>query len=153
MRPPRRLLAVAAVLVAGTLGGSALGGCAVARNELGTHTSLCFRVLPEAKAAVGKRAIFAGVVSTSGDTVVRAVERMRNHRPLPLSLRDVKHDATCLVAYRGEFTVARVERGWAPVPGPYRAAIVVVRPAKERVVMTVLFRKLPRSINFHHGLT
>jgi hypothetical protein len=151
VRPPRHFVAVVAVLLASAVGGAALGGCALARNGLGTRSSQCFRVLPEAKQAVGKRVVFAGVLSSSGGTLVKVVNHMPNHEALPDSLTGLTHETACLVAYRGDFTLSGVQRGWAPLSGPYRAAIVVVRPFDERVVVTVLFRKLPRSIDFRDG--
>jgi hypothetical protein len=52
------------------------------------------------------------------------------------------------VAFRGRFSLSSVSRGWAPMPGPYRDAIVVVRQSNSDLVATVLFRRLPRAISF-----
>jgi hypothetical protein len=54
----------------------------------------------------------------------------------------------CLVAFGGTFRLATATRGWAPAPGPYRNAIVVVRQSTGKVVATVLFGRLPRGIHF-----
>ena len=61
--------AVAGVLLALVLlAGSGLAGCTSARNGLGISDSQCFRVLPQAQAAVGKSATFAGVRRLPGRT-------------------------------------------------------------------------------------
>jgi ABC-type thiamin/hydroxymethylpyrimidine transport system permease subunit len=62
----------------------------------------------------------------------------------------VAHETTCQVAFRGNFTPASVQLGWAAVSGPYRAAIVVVRLSDREVVATVLFQSVPGSLHFGH---
>lgn len=144
----RRPLRLACVLLAAVLLGCGLAGCTAARNGLGTGVSMCFRVLPEAHAAVGKSAIFAGVRRLPGGDLVKAIEAAKK-RPLPPdALLHVAHETTCLVAYRDHFTVAGVARGWAATRGPYRAAVVVMDLSTDKVVVTVLFRTVPRSIRF-----
>jgi len=150
MRPHRRLAAIGVVVLALGAGGSSLAGCALARNSLGTGSSPCFRVLPEAHASVGRLAIFEGVRKLPGSALVKAVDRSKHHRRPPASLTAVARDTTCLVAYRGHFSLAGVKRGWAAMPGPYRAAVVVVRLSDRVVVVTVLFASIPSSIKFSH---
>jgi hypothetical protein len=145
----RTVAAVVAVLLAGT----ALAACTSARNGLGTHDSLCFRVLPEARVAVGKAADFSGVRALPGSDLVKAIESSHSrHSTPPDALMDVAQQTTCLVAYSGRFTVATVSQGWAPETGPYRAAVVVMGLSNDKVVATVLFRTVPHSIEFLHRL-
>lgn len=149
----RRLLRSGASLVLVTaLWGGALSGCTAARNILGTRASLCFRVLPEARAAVGKEAVFSGVRALPGSDLVRAIRLFHHARRPPEALAHVAGKMTCLVAFRGRFRVSKVAKGWAPVPGPYRGAVVAVLPSSRQVVATVLFPRIPRSIRFLHGL-
>jgi hypothetical protein len=141
------------VVAAIALMGTALAGCTSARNGLGTHDSLCFRVLPEARAAVGRSADFSGVRALPGSDLVKAIESLRStHGTPPDALMDVAHQTTCLVAYGGGFTVAGVSQGWAAEAGPYRAAVVVMGLSDDKVVATVLFRTVPHSIEFLHRL-
>lgn len=154
MMQPRRLAAVAAVCIV-VVCGSTLAGCTAARNGLGTTDSLCFHVLPEARGAIGKSASFAGVrLLPIGDVLkaieLRAIEHSRHGTPPPLSLVRAEHERDCLVAFRGDFSLAHTRLGWAARPGPYRAAIVVVRPSNDKVVVTILLRRVPGSIEFEH---
>jgi hypothetical protein len=142
---------VLAVGVASTM----LTGCTAARNGLGTRASSCFRVLPEAHAAAGLSSTFDGVLSASPVVLVKAV-RHESHGPPPVSpavLVQDSHETTCLVAFRGTFRLSRVTRGWAPGPGPYRRAVVVVRQSNAALLATVLFHRLPRTMRFSDGST
>jgi hypothetical protein len=152
MSSARRLAAIAAVALCALVGGSALAGCTAARNVLGTTDSLCFHTLPEARDAVGSRAVFAGVRFLAVNDVVRAIEHSRLHLKPPVSLLTMKHKRACLVAFRGEFSLARSRLGWAPRPGPYKGAVVVVSPSDNKVIATILFRRVPSSIEFDHRL-
>ncbi len=152
MRSPRRFAAITAIALGAVVGGSALAGCTAARNVLGTTDSLCFHTLPEARSAVGSRAFFAGVRLLPVDDVVRAIERSRSYPKAPASLVRIEHKRACLVAFRGEFTLARSRLGWAPRPGPYKGAVVVVSPSDNKVIATILFRRVPSSIEFDHGI-
>ncbi|MGA2208152.1 MAG: hypothetical protein ABSH30_00800 [Acidimicrobiales bacterium] len=142
-----------ALAVVLALMGMALAGCTAARNGLGTHDSQCFRVLPEARAAVGRSADFSGVRALPGNDLVKAIQDLRStHGTPPDALMDIAPQTTCLVAYRGRFTVGTVSQGWAAEPGPYRAAVVVMGLSNDKVVATVLFRTVPHSIEFLHRL-
>ncbi|MDA8264395.1 MAG: hypothetical protein M0T79_03410 [Actinomycetota bacterium] len=152
MRSLRRLAAVTAIALGLVVGGSALAGCTAARNVLGTTDSLCFHTLPEARSALGSRALFAGVRLLPIADVVRSIERLRSHPDLPASLVRLEHKRACLVAFRGEFTLARTRLGWAPRPGPYKGAVVVVIPSDNKVIATILFRRVPGSIEFDHRI-
>jgi len=149
-RGRRRTLATGVALVlALALSASGLAGCTSARNGLGTHDSSCFRALPAARAAVGTAAIFAGVRSLPASALVKAVEAMPHaSQAVPPALTAVLPEGMCLVAFKGNFAVDRVPSPWAPLPGPYRGAVVVVRFSNVKLVTTVLVPRLPRSIYF-----
>lgn len=147
-RPPPAVLGIALVLALAT---TTLTSCTAARNGLGTRVSSCFRLLPEAHAAAGTSSKFAGVQSLPGGDLIKAISREPHQGPLPAppaALAEVAHQATCLVAFRGRFTLSSVSHGWAPMAGPYLNAVVVVRQSNADLVATVLFRRLPRSIPF-----
>jgi len=148
--PRRRPWVVAAgVALALTMSAVSLAGCTSARNSLGTRDSACFRALPEARSAVGPVAVFAGVRSLQASALVKEVESTPHaSRTIPPALTAVEHAATCLVAFKGSFAVDRVSRGWAPLPGPYQGAVVVVRFSNVKLVMTVLLPRLPRALEF-----
>jgi hypothetical protein len=150
MRFWRRVVLVLALV----LGGAAMSGCTAARNGLGTDVSQCFRVLPAARAAAGASSKFEGVRSLQPGALLRAVNSAPHHGRLPVppaGLAASAHTSSCLVAFRGTFRLGDVTRGWAPAPGPYLNAIVVVRQSNGNLVATVLFRRLPRGIGFFHG--
>ena len=139
------------ILLALVLAAIAMAGCTAARNGLGTHASSCFRVLPAAQAAAGTSARFDGVRLLPGAALIRTVSDVAKGRPgLPEHLQEVSHQATCLVAFRGTFSLSSVSRGWSPAPGPYPNAIVVMRQSSGDLVATVLLRRLPRAIGFFH---
>ena len=143
------------VLLAIVLGlaGITLAGCTAARNDLGTHVSSCFRVLPAARAAAGTGATFDGVLLLTGNNVIKAVSGVPQvGPPAPVLLMDVAHRATCLVAFKGTFTLSSVSNGWTPAAGPYLRAIVVMRQSNGHLVATVLLRRLPRALHFSRGL-
>ncbi|MGO8875424.1 MAG: hypothetical protein ACLQNG_06630 [Acidimicrobiales bacterium] len=145
----RRRSVGALLLVAALTAGSGLAGCTAARNGLGTGASQCFRVLPEARAAVGKAATFEGVTKARGSVLVKALESPGLAATPPEALRQMSRRTTCAVAYRGHFSVAGVARGWAAEPtGPYHAGVVVMDLSDERVIATLLFRKVTRPIEF-----
>lgn len=86
---PRLVAFVTIVMLTGML-----GGCTAARNGLGTRDSACFRVYPEARAAVHGHGRFAGERYLPPRADHRAARRRRPHRaegprpewPLALSL-------------------------------------------------------------------
>jgi hypothetical protein len=143
----RRLLVSTAVVLAVTLAGAGLAGCA--HNALNTHDSACFRLIPEGRSSVGPKADFAGVRLLTGGTLVQAVSVMvGGHPPVPVLLNARKRQDACLVAFRGRFSPAEVIRPWTPAAGPYSYAVVVVEEKDGRVVATLLARRLPHKIGF-----
>lgn len=140
MKRPLALCTAAVVLA------TLLGGCAASRNSLGTHESACFRVLPEANAAVHDHGHFSGEQYLPPRALILEV----NHSFVPKSLSNAAKVATCLVAFTGHFNVVSVERGWAPQGPSGRYAIVVVRQRDLVLLATVVLRRIPRKLIFGH---
>lgn len=127
-----------------------LSSCTSVRNSLGTRTGVCFRVLPEARGAVGPSARFNGVRAIPPSQLLAAYEHaVKEHVSVPDGLADNLRKATCLVAFRGSFRLSGVKKGWAPEGGPYHAAIVVLLQSDGEVVVTGLFKKVP--LRFAHS--
>jgi len=137
----KTLAAIAAVVVLAVLP----AGCTAARNSLSTHDSLCFRVYPEALAAVHRHGRFAGARYLPPRALILEI-----HHAVPEALLDVSRVATCLVAFKGHFTATGVEKGWAPSAGPGQIAIVVVRQRDSRVLATVVLARIPPRLVFAH---
>jgi hypothetical protein len=123
-----------------------LGGCAASRNSLGTHQSACFRVLPEALAAVHDHGHFSGEQYLAPRELILDV----HNRNVPKSLSSAAKVATCLVAFTGHFQVSLVKRGWAPQGPSGKYAIVVVRQRDLVLLATVVLRRIPRRLIFGH---
>jgi hypothetical protein len=134
-----------AVTAAGT------GACGAGRNILGTNTGPCFLALPVAKRAVEGRGSLAGVrmidipklTNTPDD---QAVSNLLALMTVPLP-RDV-----CLVAYRGTFTLGRVEEpaGLPPASGTARYAIAVVSAPMSKLLGTFVVPRLPLTFTRTH---
>ncbi len=124
-----------------------LGACTSVRNTLGTRDSTCFRVLPEARNAVGRAPRFEGVRALSAGALLEATKR--HSIAVPAAIEHALHKATCLVAFAGRFNLRSVLRAWAPRPGPYNVAIVVVIQATTKVVATALLARMP--FRFRHS--
>ncbi len=121
-----------------------LGGCSTARNALETHDSVCFRVYPEAVAAVHHHGRFSGTRYLPP----RALIVENHHTGVPDALADVARVATCLVAFTGHFTASDVELGWAPSGKPGLFAIVVIEQRNSALVATVVLDRMPRPLAF-----
>jgi hypothetical protein len=142
----RRKASLLATLIGATL---VLSSCTSVRNSLGTRTGVCFKVIPEARAAVGSSARFDGVRAIPPSELLSAYERaVKAHVSVPDNLADNLRRATCLVAFRGSFSVTTVKEGWAPRSGPYRVAIVVLLQSDAKVIVTGLFKAVP--LRFAH---
>lgn len=127
----------------------ALGGCTTARNLLNTGASQCFRSVPPARAAVGAHPRFTGVLRMQGRSVDEVIEASAGKPAPPVALEGFSRKALCVVGYEGTFRLDDVRRGWAvAAPGPYRSAAVVVDPANNQVLVTLLYRRFPRSLRF-----
>ncbi len=135
-----KLVALVAVV---TLTGL-VGGCTTARNGLGTHDSACFRVYPEALAAVHRHGRFAGERYLPPRALIIELHRAM----VPDALQDASRVATCLVAFTGRFTVSDVEQGWAPFATAGRMAIVIVRQRDLVLLATVVLNRIPPRLVF-----
>jgi hypothetical protein len=136
-------LAVLAAVVALT---GLLGGCTAARNALGTRDSACFRVYPEAMAAVHDHGRFAGERYLPPRALILEIHNV----VVPDSLKEASRVATCLVAFTGSFTVSKVKLGWAPSGKAGRIAIVVVRQRDLVILATVVLGRIPPRLVFAH---
>jgi hypothetical protein len=135
-----KLVALAAVV---TLTGL-VGGCTTARNGLGTHDSACFRVYPEALAAVHGHGRFAGERYLPPRALIIELHGV----VVPDALQDASRVATCLVAFTGRFTVSDVAQGWAPFATAGRMAIVIVRQRDLVLLATVVLNRIPPRLVF-----
>jgi hypothetical protein len=126
------------------LAASLVSSCTASHNVLGTGDNPCFRVIPEARAAVHDRGTFEGTTYVAPEHLLRAI---KHRNGVPDSLQDVARMATCLVAFKGDFTASDVELGWAP-HGPGKVAVVVVRQRNDVVVATVVLHREP--LRFGH---
>lgn len=134
----------AAALLAGALGGFALGGCTSVKNGLGPHDSICFSTIPEARHLVGKSPHFAGVRYITPGTLRHSVERrFHRHVTFPPRLAKRQWHAACLVAFSGQLSNRLVTMSWHPGPGPYRFVIVVIRLDGHRLLGTIVMARSP----------
>jgi hypothetical protein len=141
-----KLIAAMTAVVAIAVFGGLLGGCAAPRNALSTHNSACFRVYPEAAAAVRRHGHFAGAQFVAPNELIIELK----HVAVPDALQDASRAATCLVAFNGHFSVSGVERGWSPSGRPGRVAIVVILQRNLSVVATVVLGGIPPRLVFAH---
>lgn len=135
----RRALA-GLVLVAFAFG---VAGCTSPRNALGTSTGRCYVALPVARAALRAKGRFTGVRYVTLGAFARALEAMRPPVVDVPRRASRSRAAVCVVAYRGRFAAADVERGWAVDSPTGRYALVAVRVPQERLVATVVLEKAP----------
>jgi len=123
-----------------------VSGCTASRNSLGTHDSACFRVLPEALAAVHDHGHFAGERYLPPHELIVSLHDV----VVPDALTDASRVATCLVAFTGHFTTSNVEKPWAPTGNTGRIAIVVVRQRDLTLLATVVLGRIPPRLVFAH---
>ena len=135
-----------ALVALGLAGSLLLGACTSVHNVLGTRESACFRVIPEARSAVGEGPKFDGVRAISADALLRGVRRRGVKAPARLTA--VVHKSTCLVAFTGRFEPSAVRRPWVVRPGPYHYAVVVLLEPSGRLIATVLLPRL--AVRFRH---
>jgi hypothetical protein len=136
----RRLLACG-VLVLGTLG---LGGCAAARSELGTASSVCYVDLALATRAVHHEGRLVGVRLVS-------VPSLRTHAPLLFKAAEVRGkrlSQVCLVGFGGDFSARHVERPIGETAG--HLAVVELDYPQRELLATLLVRRPPVSFGHYH---
>jgi hypothetical protein len=157
----RRALAGALVAVGLVVG---VGACQKVTKSVTTSISPCFRVLPQAKLAVGNQGTIVDITRLRGEAVTTFDRALRgNPTPvtppssfpptsgpgtgtsLPTGRRDV-----CVVAFRGTFDPSRVQHLVRPQTGRY--AIVIVGSLTQRVRLVVLTDVLPPPLHVHRGL-
>ncbi len=145
----RAVLAVLVVALAAVFA----GGCTTARNSLGPKDSACFRVLPEAEAAVHHKGKFSGVRLTTAQILLTDL-RKKPHPIAPIvekalvqEAKDHPKSSLCLAAYKGSFDPSTVELGWSPTgqKGPW--ALVAIRLPSAVVVATIVLEKTPLSVS------
>ena len=135
-----KLAALAVVMAVCAL----LGGCTASRNGLGTHDNVCFRVYPEALAAVHDHARLVGERYLPPRALIVQMPGVA----VPDALTDASRVATCLVAFTGHFMASEVRRGWAPRGRSGRIAIVVIRQRDLVVLSTVVLNRIPPHLVF-----
>ena len=121
-------------LVALVCAAALLQGCQKVVKTASTSVSPCFRVLPEAHAAVGGQGKFVDVARVQGRRVHGSVEPhehvsgadniaggRRRRRPRQQGRRDV-----CVVAYSGTFDPSRIQHLVGRQQGKYAIVIVGV---------------------------
>jgi len=136
----RTLLACAALAVS-ALG---LGGCAAAREELGTAASGCFVDLALASHAVHDHGRLLGVRLVS-------VTSLSAHAPLLFNAAEVEGRRlaqVCLVAFGGHFVARGVER---PIGAPSGVlAVVELGYPRRRLLATLLVTRPPLPFGHYH---
>jgi len=149
----------AAAAVVALLGAAALlQGCQKVVKTASTSVSPCFRVLPEAHAAVGGQGKFVDVARVRGGRVTRlstptstSLAPSTSQAPgtsqaprttVPPGRRDV-----CVVAYGGTFDPSRIQHLIGRAQGKY--AIVIVGVQTRRVRAVLLTDTLPSPLRAH----
>lgn len=121
----------------------ALGGCTAPRDALGTPTSRCFKVLPEARTAMHGKGRFTGVRYVTMASLARAIERYAP-RAVDVPIGAARSAAAvCVVAYSGSFESAKLARGWPSDASSGSLALVVIRANNARVLATVVLARAP----------
>jgi hypothetical protein len=136
----RTLLACAALVVS-ALG---LGGCAAAREELGTASSGCFVDLALASHAVHAHGKLRGVRLVS-------VRSLRAHAPLLFDAAQVEGkrlSQVCLVAFEGHFVARQVEQPIGASSGDL--AVVELGYPRRRLLATLLVTRPPLPFGHPH---
>ena len=121
-------------------------------NSVASSVSPCFRVLPQARAAVGGQGTFVDVARVSRSALPRFGRLGLARRP-PGTVPPVTPGSTivgqsgvCLVAYKGTFDPTKI----VGLVGPARSghyAVVVVGIRAQRVRAVALVDKLPSPLH------
>lgn len=139
---------LAGVAVALAVGAAALGGCASARNELGTAESPCYIELPAAVHAVHHRGALRGVrlvtVASLASLKPRATLLYRAAKEAP----GPKVTQVCLFAFGGRFKATDVQRPIGRKAG-YLAVAELSYPGK-RLLATLVARRAPLAFGHPH---
>jgi len=153
----RRRTVLGLVAMTGAVG-LVVAACQKVTPTVTASVSPCFRVLPEAHAAIGGQGKFVDVARIRGGAVTRFPRLpSTTAATLPLlvpssvgtsqtTLAPGRRDV-CLVAYSGTFDVARVQHLVRDVGTRY--AIVVVGVTSRKVRGVVLTNVLPKPLHAH----
>jgi hypothetical protein len=130
-----------------------LAACRDVKPTVTASVSPCFRVLPEAHAALGGQGKFVDVARIRGEAVSQfprlpttTTDTLPPETGGPTTLSPGRRDV-CLVAYAGPFTPDRVEHVIRQDGSRY--AIVVVGVTSRKVRGVVLTDTLPKPLHAH----
>lgn len=126
------------------LGGAGLGGCAAARNELGTASSDCYVDLALASHAVHHHGRLRGVR-------LENVASLRPHAPLLFNAAEGhgrRLGQVCLVAFGGHFTAGEVERPIGDRAG--NVAVVELAYPRRDLLATLIVTRSPLPFGHFH---
>ena len=142
--PRARWVRIALAAGALLLLAAGLGGCAAARNELGTAASDCYVDLAVASHAVHHEGKLRGVRLVS-------VPSLRSHAPLlyrTAEARGRRVDQVCLVAFGGRFRAGEVDR---PIGAPTgNLAVVELGYPGRKLLATLLVTHAPLPFGHYH---
>ena len=117
-------------------------GCEKVHRGISSSVSPCFRVLPQAHAAVGAQGVFVSVARLRGDKINQAFPQAPA-KPPQGDTRDV-----CVVAYRGTFVPAKIQHlVGTRQQGTFALVFVGVRTQQVRAVL--LSDTLPPPLHGH----
>jgi hypothetical protein len=124
----------AAVAIAAIAALSLLSGCGGARNSLGTSSSACYRTIPPALGAIGRKGKLVGVrkIGTAS---------LRTRLPADKQLAAVKAKELCVLAFKGSYQPGDVPLAPNKKPGTY--AVVAVTIKNPMVVAAFVLDHLP----------
>jgi hypothetical protein len=123
-------MAAAAVALAVTV-----SGCAGARNALGTGSSVCFKALPAANAAVHAKSHLVGVRRVPASTMQRRFPQNAQLGAIPPGSH------LCVFAFGGSFRGTDVDLVPPAASGGY--AVVAVAGTRPKVVAAYVLARLP----------
>lgn len=134
---------------------AAVGGCQKMTKTVAASVSPCFRVLPEAHAAVGGQGRFVDVARIQGRRVTTFPGRPTTTGVTATSTAGQPGATTptagrrdvCVVAYRGPFDPARIQHLVGTGQGRY--AIVVIGVQTQGVRAVLLTDTLPTPLHAH----
>jgi hypothetical protein len=134
---------------------AAVGGCQKVTKTVAASVSPCFRVLPEAHAAVGGQGRFVDVARIQGRRVTTFPGRPTTTGVTATSTAGQPGATTptagrrdvCVVAYRGPFDPARIQHLVGTGQGRY--AIVVIGVQTQGVRAVLLTDTLPTPLHAH----
>jgi hypothetical protein len=157
----RRALAAALAGVGLVVG---LSACQKVTKSVSTSISPCFRVLPQAREAVGKQGTIVDITRLRGEAVT-TFDRVLRGGATPSTPPSSETPSSepgagtnplagrrdiCVITFRGTFDPSRVQHLLRPQTGRY--AVVTVGSLTQRVRLVVLTDALPPPLHAHRGL-